>query len=79
MMVLEAIHERLALQDGIVIEQGEIKYEIPEWPWALQAAEQKPLKDLLVESTRNGAAFVFQAFQAQAFTAWTLDQPERIG
>lgn len=28
---------------------------------------------------RDGAAFVFQALQAQAFTAWTLDQPERIG
>jgi len=47
MMVLEAIHERLALQDGIVIEGSRIKYEILEWPWALQAAEQKPLEKCL--------------------------------
>lgn len=47
-MVLVAIHERLALQDGIVIEGSRIKYEIVELPWALQAAEQKPLKNVLL-------------------------------
>lgn len=51
-MVLVSIHERLALQDGIVIEVSKINYEIPELPWALRAAEQKPLEDLLEEDGR---------------------------